>query len=187
VLAYEGRAYADRTYDQERYRRICEIVDGFYAELAGLPAAEVGERFAADLGTPTPKVGATAVIPGEGGLVLLDRRADDGRWGLPGGWLAPNESPEAGVIREVAEETGLTVEVVRLGMVGWRPASLPAAPHGQVGLVYVCRVLHGELRPSHESLEIAWRDPTDPAIEWHVDHGERVRRALANPGRPVPG
>ncbi len=92
------------------------------------------------------------------------------------------------MIREVAEETGLDRRG-RCGwaMVGWRPASLPAAPHGQVGLVYVCRILHGELRPSHESLELAWRDPADPAIEWHVDHGERVRRALANPGQPVSG
>jgi 8-oxo-dGTP pyrophosphatase MutT (NUDIX family) len=180
VLAYEGRAYADREYDQTRYARMCQIVDEFYAELSGLPAAVVGERFASDLGTPTPKVGATAVIPRQDGLVLLDRRADDGRWGLPGGWLAPNESPQEGVIREVAEETGLRVEVARLGMVAWRAASLPAAPHGQVGLVYVCQIVGGELRASHESLELAWRDPADPAIEWHVDHGVRARTALAS-------
>jgi 8-oxo-dGTP diphosphatase len=158
---------------------MCQIVDEFYAELAGLPAAEVGERFARDLGSPTPKVGATAVIADAEGRILLDRRADDGRWGLPGGWLGPNESPQDGVVREVLEETGLRVEVVRLGTVEWRPASLPAAPHGQVGLVYVCRVLGGELAKSHESIELAWRDPRDPAIDWHIDHGERVLRALA--------
>ena len=66
MLAYEGRAYAESEYDQTRYRRMCQIVDEFYADLAGLPAAEVGARFAADLGTPTPKVGATAVIPRRG-------------------------------------------------------------------------------------------------------------------------
>ena len=103
--------------------------------------------------------------------------------GLPGGWLGPNESPEAGVIREVAEETGLAVEVVRLGAVCWRSASLPAAPHGQVGLVYVCRVTGGELRRSHESLELAWRDPADPGIRWHLDHRTRAYAALEN--RPV--
>jgi 8-oxo-dGTP pyrophosphatase MutT (NUDIX family) len=154
-------------------------VDEFYAELAGLPAAEVAERFAADLGTPTPKVGATAVIPDGHGGVLLDRRADDRRWGLPGGWLGPRESPEEGIVREVAEETGLRVEVVWLGTVAWLPAALPARPHGHVGLTYLCRVLGGELRPSHESLELAWRDPADPGIEWHLDHRERVCAALA--------
>ncbi len=179
TLAYEGRAYAETEYDRTRYRRMCQIVDEFYAELSGLPAAEVGARFAADLGTPTPKVGATAVIPDGEGRILLDRRADDGRWGLPGGWLGSGESPEAGVVREVAEETGFAVEVVRLGTVEWRAASLPAAPHGQVGLVYLCRIVGGELRRSHESLDLAWRDPSDPAIEWHLDHGTRALAALA--------
>jgi 8-oxo-dGTP pyrophosphatase MutT (NUDIX family) len=154
-------------------------VDEFYAELSGLPAAEVGARFASDLGTPTPKVGATAVIPDGHGRILLDHRADDGCWGLPGGWLGSNESPQDGVVREVREETGLDVEVVRLGSVEWRPASLPAAPHGQVGLVYVCRVVGGELQRSHESIELAWRDPADPAIGWHLDHGRRALAALA--------
>ena len=84
------------------------------------------------------------------------------------------------MVREVAEETGLQVEIVRLGMVGWRAASLPAAPHGQVGLVYVRRPIGGELRASHESLELAWRDPADPAIDWHLDHGRRARIALAS-------
>jgi ADP-ribose pyrophosphatase YjhB (NUDIX family) len=178
VLAYEGRAYAESPYDRPRYERICEIIDSFYAELTGLTAAEVGDRFRRDLGTPTPKVGATAVILRSDGLVLLDRRADDGRWGLPGGWLAPNESPEHGVVREVAEETGLDVEVVRLGTVAWWPAALPDRPHGHVGLTYLCRVRGGELRSSHESLELRWRDPAEP-IEWHLDHGEKVRATLA--------
>jgi 8-oxo-dGTP pyrophosphatase MutT (NUDIX family) len=161
---------------------MCQIVDEFYAELSGLPAAEVSARFAADLGTPTPKVGATAVIPDGQGRILLDRRADDGCWGLPGGWLGSGESPEAGVVREVAEETGFAVEVVRLGTVEWRAASLPAAPHGQVGLVYLCRIVGGELRASHESLELAWRDPADPAIEWHLDHGRRALAVIAATG-----
>ena len=98
---------------------------------------------------------------------------------IPGGHVEPGESAAEAALREVAEETGLAVEVVRLGSVEFRAASLPAAPHGQVGLVYVCRILGGELRTSHESLELAWRDPADPAIEWHLDHGERTLRALA--------
>jgi 8-oxo-dGTP pyrophosphatase MutT (NUDIX family) len=179
VLAYEGRAYAEGAYDRPRYARMCEIVDLLYARLAGLDAAEVSARFRADLGTPTPKVGATAVIPDGRGRVLLERRADDGRWGLPGGWLHPNESPEQGVVREVEEETGLAVEVVRLGTVAWWPAAPPDRPHGHVGLAYLCRMLGGDLRPSHESLELAWHDPADPGIAWHLDHGEKVHATLA--------
>ena len=46
--------------------------------------------------------------------VLLTKRADNGLWCLPGGGVDPGESVEETVIREVQEETGLTVRVQRL-------------------------------------------------------------------------
>lgn len=49
------------------------------------------------------------------GAVLLLRRAPGvflaGRWELPGGGIEPGEHPEHAAIREVAEETGLRIEV----------------------------------------------------------------------------
>ncbi|MCX4959139.1 NUDIX domain-containing protein [Streptomyces virginiae] len=39
------------------------------------------------------------------------RRADNGAWEPPGGILERDERPEEGVLREVAEETGIAVEV----------------------------------------------------------------------------
>jgi 8-oxo-dGTP diphosphatase len=50
------------------------------------------------------------------GAVLYLRRAPGaflgGRWELPGGTVEPGEAHEAAAVREVAEETGLTVRVV---------------------------------------------------------------------------
>jgi len=46
--------------------------------------------------------------------VLLTKRADNGLWCLPGGGVEPGESVEETIIREVWEETGLTVRVLRL-------------------------------------------------------------------------
>lgn len=45
--------------------------------------------------------------------VLLVQRRDLPVWVLPGGGLDPGETPEEGVIREVEEETGLQVKIVR--------------------------------------------------------------------------
>ena len=58
--------------------------------------------------------GACAVIFDDAGKVLLERRSDNGFWGLPGGAVEVGESVEQAVVREVMEETGLRVDVKRL-------------------------------------------------------------------------
>ena len=61
-----------------------------------------------------PLVGIGAVIVSDDGKVLLVKRRHEplaGQWSLPGGMLELGESLEAGVEREILEETGLVVTV----------------------------------------------------------------------------
>ena len=60
-----------------------------------------------------PIVGVGAVIFEDGRVVLVKRRFEPlaGQWSLPGGRLELGETLEAGLTREMAEETGLDVEV----------------------------------------------------------------------------
>ena len=60
-----------------------------------------------------PVVGVGAVIVQDGRVVLIKRRFEPlaGQWSLPGGTLELGETLEAGVAREIFEETGLEVEV----------------------------------------------------------------------------
>jgi ADP-ribose pyrophosphatase YjhB (NUDIX family) len=61
-----------------------------------------------------PLVGIGAVIFSAAGEVLLVKRRHEplaGQWSLPGGMLELGETLEAGVVREIEEETGLTVGV----------------------------------------------------------------------------
>jgi ADP-ribose pyrophosphatase YjhB (NUDIX family) len=62
---------------------------------------------------PRPVVGVGAVIVDEGRVVLIKRKYEPlaGQWSLPGGTLEIGESLEAGVAREMREETGLEVTV----------------------------------------------------------------------------
>jgi ADP-ribose pyrophosphatase YjhB (NUDIX family) len=114
--------------------------------------------------------GADALVRDARGRVLLVRRADDGRWAMPGGWVDPGETPEQAVVREVAEETGLQVSAPRLLHTEQRPAS--------VHYTFGCTLDGGDLRPSDESLEVAfvWPDEID---QWHTDHQRRLATALA--------
>lgn len=43
--------------------------------------------------------------------ILLQRRADNGKWGLIGGLLEMNETYEEAALREIREETGLEVRL----------------------------------------------------------------------------
>lgn len=67
-------------------------------------------------------------------------------WGLPGGSLEYGEHPEAAVVREVWEETGLHICIERLLLVNsWLP--------DRVGLYYLCRIVDGTFAPSDEVSE----------------------------------
>lgn len=62
-----------------------------------------------------PLLVAAAVIVDEAGRVLVTQRMPKGhlpgRWEFPGGKVEPGEDPEDAVVRELAEETSLTVAV----------------------------------------------------------------------------
>lgn len=135
-------------------------------------------RFAKDLGYVTAKVGADAAIFDEHDRILLVRRVDDGRWGLIAGWVDANETPERTVVREIAEEVGLDACVDQLVGVFAREAGVDGNPHSVVSVVYLCRVLGGEIRAQpHEVREIAWRS-IDDVDDWHHHHGMLARAAL---------
>jgi ADP-ribose pyrophosphatase YjhB (NUDIX family) len=61
-----------------------------------------------------PCVGA--VVFDDAGRLLLIKRGQEparGRWSVPGGRVEPGESHEVAVVREVLEETGLDIAVIR--------------------------------------------------------------------------
>lgn len=123
-------------------------------------------------------VGADAFVVGPSGEMLLIRRADDGLWAMPGGWVEPGESPAEAAVRETEEETGLVVSLIG-------PVHI-ARREGSVHHTFHCRVEGGELRPSAESPEVAFIAPSS-ATAWHADHGERVaavREALGHEDLP---
>ena len=112
------------------------------------------------------RFGVGVVVRREDGAILLERRADSGMWGLPGGRVEPGESVAASAVREVLEETGLRVELTRLIGIYSDPAERVVTYPGngdvthKIDPIVEARILGGELRTSSESEELAFFNPT---------------------------
>lgn len=176
ILAQNGLQYADDPYDEDRYERILELVSRYYGDALGLPPECVKRQFSEELGHITPKVGAEAGVFDENGRILLMRRADDGRWCLPCGWVEPNESPAETAVRETREETGLTVSPLELVEVYHSPPGGKFGPHGEVAVLYLCSVEGGSLTLSHEGEELQYWN-IDEVPLWHKKHETYARDA----------
>lgn len=107
----------------------------------------------------------TAFIQDERGYLLLERRSDNGRWGMPGGVQEIGENISQTVAREVAEETGIVVEVIGLVGIFTDPGHVIEFSDGEVrqefSLCFRARPIGGEISVSSESFEVRWIDPAE--------------------------
>jgi 8-oxo-dGTP diphosphatase len=118
------------------------------------------------------------VIERDGHVLLLRRSpAKDhapGEWETGSGGVESGETPEAAVVREAREETGLEVEVLGPPIDSFhyhRGAERAEA----IGISFHCRALGGELRLSGEHDAARWI-PLDRLLE--ADAPEVFRRAF---------
>jgi len=126
-----------------------------------------------------------AIVTNGGGHVLLQRRSDNGLWGLPGGSVEIGESVSAAIVREVREETGLTVGVERLVGVYSEPAcQVVRYADGNVvhyiSTLFACRILGGSLETCDESLDLQFFDPARLPEDMLGMHRIRVQDCIAN-------
>jgi 8-oxo-dGTP diphosphatase len=105
--------------------------------------------------SPRHSVSVAAAVVNEAGQLLAVRRRDNGHWEPPGGILELDETIQAGLIREVHEETGVQVEPVALSGV------YKNMRRGIIALVFRCRIVAGEPQPTAEAAQIAWLTPDE--------------------------
>jgi 8-oxo-dGTP pyrophosphatase MutT (NUDIX family) len=115
AIAQVGLDYAeDSPYDADRYERVLRIVSELFALADTRSAEEIHRTLFTQLTHRTPLVGAEAAIFDVEDRLLLIRRADDGRWALPGGLIDPGETPAEAAAREAREECGTVADPVAL-------------------------------------------------------------------------
>lgn len=121
-----------------------------------------------------PTLTVDVLIPNEQGELLVIRRGTapfKGMWCWPGGMVDPGETVKAAGIREVKEETGLTVTVDRV--VGIY-SELGRDPRGQyVSIALLAHPVKGTPQVTEEATEWKWA-ASDVKMEMGFDHA-RIR------------
>jgi 8-oxo-dGTP pyrophosphatase MutT (NUDIX family) len=126
----------------------------------------------------------SAVIFDRRRRLLLQQRSDGGQWGLPGGSIEIGESLATAVVREVLEETGLTVTPRRLiGVYSDPSLQVIRYPNGNVwhyvNVCFECAVRGGRLTTCDETLALDWFPPDRLPPTLLPNHRIRIRDARA--------
>lgn len=100
--------------------------------------------------TPKHSVSVAGIVIRDDGRILAIQRRDNQHWEPPGGVLELDETLEAGVRREVREETGVDVTVQHL------TGAYKNLSRNIVALVFRCRPSGGVARPTDEAIRTAW-------------------------------
>ena len=130
-----------------------------------------------------PRIAVGGIVFRSDGRVLLIQRGRApalGAWTIPGGKVEPGESLEAAIVREIREETGLAVRVVRFletyDLIDAGGAHLFAIHE------HACVALDEDavLLPGDDAKEARWVAPSDlAALGVHPDARAVIARAAA--------
>ena len=127
-----------------------------------MPMSDYMRELRGAVGDRLLEVPSVAIIARDArGRVLLVQHENDGAWVTPGGAVEPTEVPADAAVREMWEETGLEVELVRVLGVYGGPEFVVTYRNGDrtsyLMVVFEGRPVAGELRPDGiETLDVRY-------------------------------
>ena len=114
----------------------------------------------------TPRPGAYAVIVGNRGLLITHQAAPDHEFQLPGGGVDPGESLQQALHREVLEETGWRIELVRKITTYQRHVYMPEYDMNAQKFchIYLARAIMPKDVKIEDEHEVFWMSPEDAVL-----------------------
>ena len=187
-LSQSGLTYSGNEYDIERYKRLQEITAEIIASQSMVSKEAVLDSFSMQAGYITPKVDVRGAVVRDGKILLIQERAD-GNWAMPGGWADLGNSPASVAEREVWEESGFRVKAEKVVAVIDANRLEPMEFYHAYKLIFLCTLLEGEARTSHETLAVDFFDPNHlpPLSVYRTNEAmlEEVFAHVADPDRPT--
>jgi ADP-ribose pyrophosphatase YjhB (NUDIX family) len=187
-LSQSGLTYSGNEYDIERYKRLQAITAEIIASESEMTKESVLDSFSMQAGYITPKVDVRGAVVQDGKILLIQERADD-KWAMPGGWADLGNSPASVAEREVWEESGYRVRAEKVVAVLDANRIEPFEFYHAYKLIFLCKLLDGEPRISHETLAVDFFDPNHlPALSSYRTNETMVQEVFAHiqdPHRPT--
>jgi ADP-ribose pyrophosphatase YjhB (NUDIX family) len=132
----------------------------------------------------------TAAVRDDHGRLLLIHKIDNDFWALPGGAMDLGESVAAAAVREVAEETGVKVQITGLVGLYTDPGHVMAYDDGEVrqefSVCFHARAVSGQPRQDNTETKAAkWVEPSEiDELSIHPSMRRRIVDALAGRSDP---
>ncbi len=187
--AQTGLAFSENEYEIERNKKLLQIASEMVEQNSDLDKNEIERIFLTQKGYATPKVDVRAAII-EHGTILLVQENTDGKWAMPGGWADVGDYPAKAAIREVFEESGYNVEVLKvIGVFDANRTGRNLDFFHAVKIVYLCKIIGGSPRPSNETLDVKFFDfnnlPEFSEFRTNQKHINEILKHIANPDSPT--
>jgi ADP-ribose pyrophosphatase YjhB (NUDIX family) len=160
AIAQTGLSYNTPHYDRERYELIREIAAEMLSANGDAEIETIRALFEAQVGHATPKVDVRGVVFRDDKILLVQEKADNFRWTLPGGWADIGESASESTVREIYEESGYMVRAVKLlALLDRNKHPHPPHPFHAYKAFFLCELTDPQRRPDPHNMETG-------AVEW---------------------
>ena len=187
-LSQSGLTYSGNPYDIERYKRLQEITGEIIASQSKISKETVLESFSMQAGYITPKIDVRGAVIRENKILLIQERAD-GKWAMPGGWADLGNAPASVAEREVCEESGFRVRAEKVVAVIDANRIEPMEFYHAYKIIFLCTLLDGEPRISHETLAVDFFDSKYlPPLSRYRTNEDMIQEVFAHakdPNRPA--
>jgi ADP-ribose pyrophosphatase YjhB (NUDIX family) len=184
-LSQAGLTYSENPYDIERYKRLQEITAEMIASQSDMKKESALESFSMQAGYITPKIDVRGAVIRDGRILLVQERAD-GRWAMPGGWADIGNAPASVAEREVWEESGFRVQAEKVVAVLDANRIEPMEFYHAYKIIFLCKILEGEPRTSHETLAVNFFDPGElPPLSLFRTNEAMLREVFAHLQDPL--
>ena len=187
-LSQSGITYSGNQYDIDRYKRLQELTAEMISSQSDIAQEAILKSFSMQAGYITPKVDVRGAVIRDNKILLIQERADD-KWAMPGGWADLGNSPASVAEREVFEESGFHVKAEKVVAVIDANRIEPMEFYHAYKIIFLCQLLDGEPRISHETLSVDFFDPSNlPPLSVYRTNEDMLREVFAHvqdPARPT--